>query len=50
MDGFIVVKSKKRRAREVIDIGSGYKEKDAAVLRRTLRVGRPGRFAIKEID
>ena len=49
VDGFTVVKSKKRRAREVADTGSGHEEEDAAAPRRTLRVGRPGRFATKEI-
>ena len=32
------------------DIESDYKEKNAAILRRILKVNRPERFAIKEIN
>ena len=49
MNDFTVVKSKKKRAREVTDTESDHEEKDATISRRTLRISRPGRFAIKEI-
>ena len=49
VNGFTVVKSKKRRARETTDTESGHEEEDVVALKRTLRVSRPGRFAIKEI-
>ena len=32
------------------DIKSDYKEKDVTILRKTLKINRPGRFAIKKID
>ena len=49
-DDFIAVTSKKRRIRDIIDIGSDREEEDIEAPRRALRVGRPGRFIIKEVD
>ena len=47
-DGFIVVTSKKKRLRDVTDAGSGREEEDLGAPRRAPRVGRPGRFTMKE--
>ena len=33
-----------------MNIENDYEEEDAAILRRTLRINKPERFAIKEID
>ena len=47
-DGFIVVTSRKKRSRDVTDAGSSREEEDLGAPRRAPRVGRPGRFTIKE--
>ena len=47
-DGFIVVTSRKKRLRDITDAGSSREEEDLGAPRRAPRVGRPGRFTIKE--
>ena len=49
-DGFIAIISKKRRTRDVINIGSDREEENIEAPRRALRVERPRRFIIKKVD